>query len=350
MSVNQESERSNVTPGPRPIGEARLNIPPLRESAAEAETRRADLRTRLSGLVVGLVVIGAAVGGTFWWGFELGRQSAPTPVPPLVRADSSPMKETPADPGGARIPHQDKLVFDGVRSGGPLDQPETRPVSPPIEEPLPRIVIRQPPPANPPRLIDTDPRRAPEASVPPPPPIPDRNLATLPPTQRPTPLTPNAERSVPGVTGGSAPLAPQAPRQAPTPNVAAAPTVVPPPVPQPPPTSQPTVSIPTVAPPPLVSLPPNSPITAAPAARGGYRIQLAAFRTAETARAGWEGLRNTHRDTLGTLSPTVVEVDLGPGRGIFHRLQAGPFADAAAATAACDQLRLRNQGCIVVRP
>jgi hypothetical protein len=353
MTLNQEPERSNITPGPRPVGEARLNIPPLRESAAEAETRRADLRTHLSGLLVGLVVVGAAVAGTFWWGFELGRQSAPTPVPPLLRADPAPIKETPTDPGGVRIPHQDRLVFDGVRSGGPLDQPEVRPSAPPLEEPLPRIVLRQPPapPANPPRLVDSDVRRpgAPPA-VTAPAPIPDRNLAP-PRAGAPTPLTAgNGERSVPGVTGGSAPLPGQSaalpPQQVPlrSPQLAAPPSSPQAAV------NPPTITIPTVTPPPIVALPapPQAVVAAAP--RGGFRIQLAAFRSDGAARAGWDGLRNAHRDVLANLSPTIVEVDLGSERGIFHRLQAGPFADAGAASAACDLLKQRNQGCIVVRP
>jgi hypothetical protein len=47
------------------------------------------------------------------------------------------------------------------------------------------------------------------------------------------------------------------------------------------------------------------------------------------------------------LSLTVEAVDLGT-KGIYHRIQAGPFPDKASAAAKCAAIQAMNQACIVV--
>ena len=155
------------------------------------------------------------------------------------------------------------------------------------------------------------------------------------PLPRPTPPEPVAAAPEPPPPSPSAAPIPTPPAlaasPAPPPSVAAGLPVPPPPEPKP------ATAAPAVAPPP-----------ASPAARG-YRVQLGAVRTAESAKRDWDRLKQQHRDVLGSLSLNVERVDLGD-RGIFFRIQAGPVADAAAAERDCKELKRRGVGCVPVRP
>jgi uncharacterized protein len=75
------------------------------------------------------------------------------------------------------------------------------------------------------------------------------------------------------------------------------------------------------------------------ASGGGYRVQLGAFRDAGNARALWAKLGAR----VGGSASYV------PGGGVT-RLQAGPFASAAAAGRACAAARAGGSACVVVAP
>jgi cell division septation protein DedD len=71
------------------------------------------------------------------------------------------------------------------------------------------------------------------------------------------------------------------------------------------------------------------------------------MRDAPSAVAAWQKLKQQHAQVLGGLSPTFERADLGD-KGVYHRVQAGPFADRAAAAAACAALKAAKQDCVVV--
>ena len=79
----------------------------------------------------------------------------------------------------------------------------------------------------------------------------------------------------------------------------------------------------------------------------GIRIQLAAVKNADEAPAEWSRLQKALGMQLDGLALTVETVDLGT-KGIYHRVQAGPFADKAAAAAKCAAIKQLNQDCLVV--
>jgi cell division septation protein DedD len=237
---------------------------------------------------------------------------------PIVRADARPMKTRPDQPGGIDVPFQDKEIYNRVgqqSSGGATTQtaqggqverllpgPEAvmpRPV--PEPPPAPRVVVPDAPQVEP--TADAVPVTAPpRASIPPggaasPAPVP-------PPATLPAPVAPRPQQAAPAPT--PAPAAPVTRPAAPAPQVAAAP------------------------------------------AAGGIRIQLASVRSQADAQREWERLRRQHGDVLGNLTASFPTVDLGD-RGMFWRIQAGGFASADAAQAACAALRARGAGCNVVR-
>ena len=79
----------------------------------------------------------------------------------------------------------------------------------------------------------------------------------------------------------------------------------------------------------------------------GIRIQLAAVKNADEAPKEWSRLQQALGAQLDGLSLTVETVDLGT-KGIYHRIQAGPFPDKAAAAAKCAAIKARKQDCLVV--
>ena len=71
------------------------------------------------------------------------------------------------------------------------------------------------------------------------------------------------------------------------------------------------------------------------------------MRTPEEAAKEWSRLQKTLGAALEGLSLTVEGVDLGT-KGIYHRVQAGPFPDKAAASAKCAAIKAMKQDCLVV--
>lgn len=80
------------------------------------------------------------------------------------------------------------------------------------------------------------------------------------------------------------------------------------------------------------------------------RVQLASFRSPIDAELAWHRLRKKYGGILDGLTPEYVEADLGPERGIYHRLTAGPLDSLAAARALCQDIKRRapRQGCLPV--
>lgn len=85
-------------------------------------------------------------------------------------------------------------------------------------------------------------------------------------------------------------------------------------------------------------------------ASGGWRLQMAAMRSAEKAEQLRLSLLDRDSDLLGGLDVSVARADLGPDRGIFYRVHIGPFADRDAAVRRCDVLKSAGRSCYPVAP
>ena len=80
----------------------------------------------------------------------------------------------------------------------------------------------------------------------------------------------------------------------------------------------------------------------------GYRVQLASMGSSDLAQRHWELLRAKNAELLGDMTLTLEKANLG-ARGIFYRIQIGPFPNEATAEDMCLQLKARRQDCLVVR-
>ncbi len=169
--------------------------------------------------------------------------------------------------------------------------------------------------------------------------MPDAPAAPPPPAM---PTAPPSPAVPPPMAGPAAPSVPMA-----AVNVSPPAAAVPPPPVTAPPSSRvrETRQARPVRPPPA----PKRPATEAKTAPG-YKVQVAAVRSLERAQGEWERLRRKNSDLLGKLALSVTKADLGPKKGGFYRLRAGPVANEAAARALCANLAKRKMGCLVVRP
>ena len=81
---------------------------------------------------------------------------------------------------------------------------------------------------------------------------------------------------------------------------------------------------------------------------GGVRVQLGSLRSPEAARDEWQRLKRVNSDLLGRLTAVAVRAEV-PDKGTYYRVEAGPLADADAASRLCGELKKRNLGCTIVR-
>lgn len=317
--------------------------------------RRAGLRLFL--VFVGLMVAGGAAG---WYLLGDRFKSAETGGDvPIVRADITPIKVRPENPGGMDVPNRDKTIYEQL---GPADAREGKVerLLPPPEEPKEPVTA---PPAPEPQVTTAPP--AASMSPPPPPAAPDptappprspRALMPAAPTPAPAPATPPVTKPAPPVIepvkqGALQPAPPsqpvgkvdtigmrtQEPAPAPVAPVAEA---------KPEPAPQPKVEPPPAPKPEPVAAPKPAP---APAAKGDYQVQTGAVRSRAAAETEWKRQQKAHADLLGGLSLQVVEVDI-PGKGLYYRIRAAGVASEAAAKDLCAKLTAHKLPCLVVKP
>ena len=273
---------------------------------------------------------------------------------PLVKAEPGPVKEKPEDPGGLKIPNQDKLVFERITPKP--EAPVAEKLAPPPEEPIVKLTA----PAAP-AIAETAKSETKEAAASETTPIAAKPaseqtaaaktaLATAPkqaapPTAPATVEAPAAPsmKSMAAKVESLLPAAGTAKRQ--SSGDAALPTpkkegMAPPKM-----TEKAAAETPTA---PEIKAPVAKTEAAKPA-KSGYRIQMAAYRNAAQADVAWGRLQKKHGDVLGGLSGHTAQADLGK-RGTYYRVQAGFFGNAAAARAACAKLKAKRQDCIIVPP
>ncbi len=276
-------------------------------------------------ITAGIALAAVAVFGVgIWFAYDQGVKRGASGAPPLIRADQSPAKVAPDNPGGMQVPNQDKQIFE--RLGG--NQPQNGQVErllPPPERPI----------ASAPAAVPANGGNASVASS-----APAGNVA---PTAGPAVTVQNrpaanaqqsaqqpAPPAAPPRTASVQPLNPPAAATAPAARAAATPAPA---------------ATPAATPAPARTQAPAPATTAA--AGGTARVQLASLPEQAQAQATWTQLQRKFPAELGGLSPSFERVDLG-ARGIYFRLQAGPLRDRAAAQALCEKLSAAKQGCLVV--
>ncbi|MBI2256690.1 MAG: SPOR domain-containing protein [Proteobacteria bacterium] len=84
-------------------------------------------------------------------------------------------------------------------------------------------------------------------------------------------------------------------------------------------------------------------------APSGIRLQLASVPNEADVDGEWQRLQKRLGNALDGQQLQVERADLGT-KGVFYRLQIGPFADRAAAKAACKEIKAAGGDCLLVGP
>ncbi|UCI23447.1 SPOR domain-containing protein [Mesorhizobium sp. B2-8-5] len=151
-------------PGSRPVSQAEdfaadeLDYDPELEEAmaipglAEREAAQPRRRGVMIAALVGAVVV---LGGLGALAFSFGGKGG-SEAPVIVKADNSPIKVKPENPGGTVVPNQDNKVYDAVAKGGGAAKP-AEPVQQKLvnttEQPV-DLASKEPPPS---RVVDLAP-------------------------------------------------------------------------------------------------------------------------------------------------------------------------------------------------
>lgn len=91
------------------------------------------------------------------------------------------------------------------------------------------------------------------------------------------------------------------------------------------------------------------PVAEPAAAPSGIRLQLASVPNESDVAGEWKRLKKRIGAPLAGLELHVERADLGT-KGVFYRLQAGPFADRAAAATTCQDIKAAGGDCLIVGP
>jgi len=326
-----------------------LRATPFTEEVFEDERNR-EGRGRPFGLIVGVVLGVAVVGGVLWYAFR-GQGSLPLPNGEVqtVKADPSPYKVKPENPGGMQVDNQDKLVYDRVAKGAAptraenlLPPPEV-PKAPPVKkEAMPQTTVATAPTPKAPPPEPKAPETKPVEMTMSQPKTADAKPAETKPAEVPKP-EPKVEAAVSDEKALQAMVqAVNAPKQAPAPKadpLAAAVAAA---------TGAPPAAAPKQPAPVVEAKATPAPAVSTPASAGSFQVQLASVPSEDLAQAEWKRMSGRNKQ-LAAMTPTIVKADLGD-KGTYYRLRVGPLADKAAAEELCSALTADKIGCIVVKP
>lgn len=265
----------------------------------------------LRWMSIGFVI--CAVGGFIalaWYAYQNSIQPISEEEIPLVEAEDRPFKEAPEDPGGWQFDHQDKSVYNQLAGGEEKERPVAERLLPAPEEPVQR------PPVEELLANGLSPEPVREAQ-------PGGEVVLAPTNAEPEPPQPARETVQENAQPAAEPEAEQVAESKP----AAVPADKP--------------AAPAATPAPAKT----QPIQTTP---GQFLVQLGSFRANADAEAAWSRIAKAHSARLSGHGHTVERADLG-AKGVYYRLQYGPFNDDATAKNICEYLQQNKQACLVVK-
>lgn len=80
-----------------------------------------------------------------------------------------------------------------------------------------------------------------------------------------------------------------------------------------------------------------------------YKVQIASFRTKSDAEKEWITLSKRHPKLIGIYQNYIVAKNI-EGKGMFYRLQIGPFKSHSEASKACKAIKNVGLSCLIVKP
>jgi hypothetical protein len=88
------------------------------------------------------------------------------------------------------------------------------------------------------------------------------------------------------------------------------------------------------------------PVAPAPAAGGGYLVQVSSQRNEADAQASFRALQGKFPTVLGSREPVIKRADLGE-KGVYYRALVGPFGSSDEASQFCGSLKTAGGQCVI---
>jgi cell division protein FtsN len=282
-------------------------------------------RWKLVGAGIAVVIVaGFAVG--IWYAYDQGVKKGVQLAPPIIKADSSPVKKKPEDPGGMDIPHQDKKVFNLLTADKGSEKVEKLMKAPeePVQEAAPVEITKDAEPA----LKKNEPENLMASAKT----EEDKTVSAAPTEKAMKDTIAKTSEKIEETAKNAVPAVPATKEVIVTETKVEAPKVAP---------TEPTV----------VKAPPKAepkPVVVAAVKGPAYRVQLGAFRSTDAAEKAWLDLQKKHNALLQGLPHKVQSVEI-KGKGMFYRLQAGGYKNKVAASSLCGDLKKAKQDCLVAK-
>lgn len=80
-----------------------------------------------------------------------------------------------------------------------------------------------------------------------------------------------------------------------------------------------------------------------------FKVQIASFKSVSDAEKEWKILTRKHPKILSSYQRYIVSKEI-EGKGLFQRLQVGPFESESAAKKACSQFKEVGINCFIIKP
>lgn len=296
-------------------------------------------RWKLVGMgIAAVVVIGFGIG--IWYAYDQGVKKGVRLTPPIIKADTTPIKKEPEQKGGMDIPHQDKKVFN-VMEAEKTEEKVEKLMAPPEE------AVREAPPVD---ITEnkTDGTNTAEGTaetlmkkgeeV-----VKEVKEAAQPQQAKPAEAAEKVETvAPPKVVEAAKPVLKEQEKAAKAEKAEQA-------------ASKPAEVVkkqeqPKPAPKTVAAKPAKPAATPKKAATGAvnFRVQLGAFRSVDAAERAWDKLQKKHVALLADVPHRVQSIEI-KGKGLFHRLQAGAFEARDGASSLCQNLKAAKQDCLVAK-
>lgn len=340
-----------------------------------ASRRRPVSRGILLAGAVGAVAIVGAIGA---FAFSFGDSED---APAIVRADESPIKVRPENPGGAAVPNQDNKVYQTVAGEGGVDAPQQEKLVTTTEEPMEvsppaledgqaasasgksedRIeqILEEASNQSDDEIVAVAPRKVrtmvvkPDGTLVPREETPAATsgeqteaIAAATPDAAPAPAIPEAAAGLPSDQAAALPAAPQEPEAAatePSEGEPEATAATPETVPIAPlrPADQPIDVVGEVKPDQVAAA------TTAAAAGGGWAMQIASQPSEAAAQSSYQDLARRYGAVLAGREVNIVKAEIA-GKGTFWRVRV-PAASRNEAIGLCENYKAAGGNCFVSR-
>ncbi len=303
---NNQGDAHNIG-NPKDIGAFYMNRP--QGLGVQPERRRFSPGMAAVGV---LIIFGVII----WQAYPRGSEKYEDMDVPLVRADASPYKLEPTEPGGMVVPHQDSTVFAPLEG---TDAARTTPeqVLPEPEEPIERgeEIIGLPETGSGMRSEQRDASAEPGGDEP------SLNLGQIEAAPKTTEVLAAAHDESETPIVATPAKTPE--KKAPVPVAKKAET-----------TSSASAA--------------KKAASVAPASGKSVYIQLGSFKDESAANKAWSLLKKKYLSIIGSLEPRIEKADLG-AKGVFWRLQAGAVSEAEGGRI-CGDLKAKGEAaCIIAK-